>query len=72
MKEQFAKTLLSVCVAAPALAFGAALVPSVSDVTMSQAQDRTVTITYKLANAPAVVTLDIQTNTTDGAWVSIG
>ena len=72
MKEQFAKTLLSVCVAAPTLVFGAALVPSVSDVTMSQAQDRTVTITYKLANAPAVVTLDVQTNTTDGAWVSIG
>ena len=72
MKEQFAKTLLSVCVAAPTLALGVALVPSVSDVTMSQAQDRTVTITYKLANAPAVVTLDIQTNTTDGAWVSIG
>lgn len=72
MKEQIVKTLVFICVAAPTFAFGAALVPSVSDVAMSQAQDRTVTITYKLKNAPAVVTLDIQTNTTDGVWVSIG
>lgn len=73
MKEKkIAKTFLSVSIVAPAFAFGAAFVPSVTDVTMTQAQDRTVTITYKLANAPAVVTLDIQTNTTDGAWVSIG
>ena len=54
------------------LVYGAAEVPSVSNVLMSQAQDRTVTITYKLANAPAIVTLDIQTNATDGSWVSIG
>ena len=73
MKEKkIAKTFLPICIAVPAFAFGAAFVPSVTDVTMTQAQDRTVTITYKLANAPAVVTLDIQTNTTDGAWVSIG
>ena len=73
MKEKkTVKALLASCVVAPVLAFGEATVPSVSSVQMSQAQDRTVTITYTLANAPAVVTLDIQTNTTDGAWVSIG
>ena len=60
MKEKkIAKTFLPICIAVPAFAFGAAFVPSVTDVTMTQAQDRTVTITYKLANAPAVVTLDI-------------
>ena len=36
------------------------------------ADDRLVTIEYTLANAPAVVTLDIQTNATDGSWASIG
>ncbi len=33
---------------------------------------RLVTITDTLDKAPAVVTLDIQTNATDGAWASIG
>lgn len=46
-------------------AFGA--VPEVSSVAMSQDSSRLVTITYTLANAPAVVTLDILTN-----GVSIG
>ena len=50
----------------------APVVPEVSEVTMKQTGSRTVTITYKLANAPAVVTLDIQTNAANGAWVSIG
>ena len=49
-------------------AFAAA--PAVSDVTMTQDADRTVTITYALS-APAVVTLDIVTNSAAG-WVSIG
>ena len=50
-----------------------AAVPEVSNVVMSQPSDtRTVTITYTLANAPAVVTLDIETNVTDGVWASIG
>ena len=49
-----------------------AATPVVSDVTMSQADtSRRVTISYKLANAPAVVTLDVETNGPNG-WVSIG
>jgi hypothetical protein len=35
--------------------------PSVSDVTMTQANNKLVTITYKL-DAPAIVTFDIVTN----------
>lgn len=50
----------------------AAAVPEVSDVRMTQADDRVVTIKYKLTGGPAVVTLDIETNSVDGAWVSIG
>jgi len=55
-----------------------AVVPEVSNVTMEQAQDRLVTITYQLSDAPAVVTLDIQTNANvnaaanDPGWTSIG
>ena len=41
-----------------------AAVPEVSVVTMAQASDRLVTITYTLADAPAVITLDVQTNVT--------
>ena len=50
-----------------------ATVPEVSNVAMSQEQQtRTVTVTYDLS-APAVVTLDIQTNNTaSGEWGSIG
>ena len=49
-----------------------AAVPEVRDVTMAQAADRLVTITYTLADAPAVVTLDIQTNVAADVWHSIG
>ena len=49
-----------------------AAVPEVSNATMTQAADRLVTITYSLADAPAVITLDIQTNNTQGTWTSIG
>ena len=46
--------------------------PVVSDVSMSQSgTSRLVTITYTL-DSEAVVTLDIQTNDTQGAWASIG
>ena len=50
-----------------------ATVPEVSNVAMSQDdQTRTVTIAYDLS-APAVVTLDIQTNNAaSGEWLSIG
>ena len=52
--------------------------PVVSGVTMTQAKDRTVTIEYTLADGPAVITLDVQTNATpnatadDPGWTSIG
>lgn len=73
MKQRTVKSMFAASVIGmSSFAYGAAQVPSVTDVTMTQAQDRTVTITYKLVNAPAVVTLDIQTNATDGTWVSIG
>ena len=56
-----------------------AAIPEVTSVTMSQASDsRLVTITYTLAEAPGVVTLDVQTNATanasadDPGWASIG
>ena len=52
--------------------FVVAAVPEVRDVTMAQAADRLVTITYTLADAPAVVTLDIQTNVAADVWHSIG
>ena len=52
--------------------------PVVSGVTMTQANDRKVTIEYTLADGPAVITLDVQTNATpnaaadDPGWTSIG
>ena len=55
-----------------------AAVPEVTGVTMTQAIDRTVTITYTLSTAPAVVTLDVQTNANtsaaanDPGWTTIG
>ena len=55
-----------------------AAVPEASNVTMAQAENRLVTITYQLANAPAVVTLDVETNANtnaaadDPGWTSIG
>ena len=74
MKRTFFGTILAVaaCATLPAA------VPSVTDVAMVQANDRLVTITYTLSNAPAVVTLDVQTNATanaaadDAGWTSIG
>jgi len=56
-----------------------AAVPQVTSVAMSQASGgRTVTISYTLADAPAVVTLEVQTNANtsaaeeDPGWTSIG
>ena len=56
-----------------------AAVPQVTGVTMTQASGgRTVTISYTLADAPAVVTLEVQTNANtsaaadDPGWTSIG
>ena len=54
----------------------AAASPTVTTVNMSQpARAGLVTITYTLSDAPAVVTLDVQTNYTENAvekWASIG
>ena len=56
-----------------AMSSASGAVPFVTEVTMAQASDsRLVTITYKLSDAPAVVTLDVQTNNSQGAWTSIG
>lgn len=49
-----------------------AAVPEITTATMSQDSSRLVTITYSLAEGPAVVTVDIETNATDGTWASIG
>lgn len=55
-----------------------AAVPNVTGVAMTQANDRLVTITYTLSDAPAVITVDVQTNATanaasdDPGWTSIG
>ena len=68
----------SFAIAAFAAAAVGAAIPEVSNVTMSQAANRQVTITYQLANSPAVVTLDVQTNANtsaaanDPGWTSIG
>ena len=48
-----------------------AALPTISNVVMSQPGGRNVLVTYDLANGPAVVTLDIETNGPNG-WVSIG
>ena len=70
----------SLPLAAFAAAAGTALavMPEVSNVTMTQAANRLVTITYQITDAPAVVTLDIQTNANtsaaanDPGWTTIG
>ena len=64
--RKFLTALSAIC--APAILVAA--VPEVNCVTMTQARDRTVTIAYNLSE-PAVVTLDLVTNSPAG-WVSIG
>ena len=73
------KSTMSALFASAAVSAFATAVPEVTGVTMTQASDsRLVTITYTLAEAPAVVTLDVQTNATanapanDPGWASIG
>ena len=59
--------------AATAILHAFAVVPTVSNVSMTQAEtSRDVTISYELSDGPAVVTVDIQTNVADDVWVSIG
>ena len=61
------------CVLAIDLFAAASAVPRVDEsaVSMEQASDRLVTVSYKLTDAPGIVTIDFQTNSTVG-WVSIG
>ena len=59
--------LLSSLATTVALAF-----PVVDGVTLVQETSNAVRIDYRLSEAPAIVTLDIQTNVTGGAWESIG
>ena len=63
---------LAATIVATAPSPSSAAVPDVTDVTMTQAANRLVTITYTLTDAPAVVTLDIETNATGDVWASIG
>lgn len=46
--------------------------PEIVSVAMRQHSHRKVTIDYELAVAPAIITLDIQTNDANGVWSSIG
>ncbi len=62
---------LAVAVSGAAFLVSAA-VPNVTDVTMTQADNRLVTINYTLSDAPAVITVDVQTNDNNGGWASIG
>lgn len=63
---------LASALAAGAVWAEAAVEPQVSEVTMTQDASRQVTISYVLANGPAVVTVDIETNAHDDVWASIG
>ena len=67
-KKTLFGTILAVAATVPLLA----AVPVVSDVSMTQDASRRVTITYTLSDAPAVVTVDIQTNANGSTWSSIG
>ena len=66
------KSIPLAALAAAVVVTSPAAVPDVTDVTMTQAANRLVTITYTLTDAPAVVTLDIETNATGDVWASIG
>ena len=70
-KRTLLGTILAICGTAVPSASPAA-VPEISGVTMVQDDMRRVTITYTLADAPAVITLDVQTNVTGDVWASIG
>ncbi len=67
-------TVLAICLSA-SVAIADAVVPTVSNVHLEQKRSRAVVITYTLANGPAVVTFDIQTNCVvngETQWASIG
>ena len=61
------------CLVSIAAGVAFAVDPLVSGVTAVQGNgSRKVTVSYTLANEPAVVTVDVQTNRGDDVWVSIG
>ena len=67
------KSILTIAALGAALSLCASVpVPQVSAVSMSQNPNGEATIHYSLSSASAVITLDIQTNATGGAWASIG
>ena len=67
------KSLLTIAAAGAVLSLYAGVpAPQVSAVSMSQNSNGEALITYSLSAARAVITLDIQTNATGGAWASIG
>ena len=61
---------LAVAVAVAGFSFGAPVV-TISSLTQDGESDLVV-MTYSLADAPGVVTFDVQTNAAEGAWASIG
>ena len=67
---------LSALLAVATVASAQSTVPLVDNVTMAQdTASRRVTVTYRLQNAPAVVTLDVETNCVvngETVWASIG
>ena len=65
---KFSSLCLAACAAITAAAEGVA--PNVKDVTLVQAPNRTVTVTYELENAPAVITFSVETNGPSG-WARI-
>ena len=67
------RSILTIVAAGAALSLSAAVpAPQVSAVSMSQNANGEAIINYSLSAANAVITLDIQTNATGSAWVSIG
>ena len=74
MKKQGEFTMKRLTLTALLLLCGAAFAakPRAENVNITGTGSREVTITYTLTAAPVVVTLDIETNTASGAWVSIG
>ena len=61
------------CCGALALSGAAsAAVPRIADVAVAENPDQTLTVSYTLSGAPAIVTLDLVTNAVDGASASIG
>ena len=67
------KTILTIATAGAVLSLYASVpAPQVSAVSMVQNANGEAIINYSLSAANAVITLDIQTNATGSAWVSIG